>query len=105
MASRLLVTPEEVSAKALEISNQKEAMEELMKDMNKKVDSLVQEAWIGEAGSAYQQQFQFVTQEVRDALTRIETHVRNLNDAAKAYDQLENETKSQVSALDTSNIF
>ena len=105
MASRLLVTPEEVTAKANSIDNQKAVMEDLMKNINNKIDNLVQEAWIGEAGSAYQQQFQFVLQEIRDALDRIMTHVTNLNEAAKEYTELENEIKSEVSSLDTSNIF
>ena len=100
----LKVTPEEVQTKASEISSQKDMMSTYLSDMRSKIDSL-RDAWESPAADEYYTRFATLAKEIQDSLDALTKHVNNLNDAAEKYTEAENQQKSLVDSLDTSDIF
>jgi len=105
MANKLLVTPEEVNEKAKAISSVRERMADLLTEINSRINTMVEQDWIGTAGSAYGNQFVILYNQVVKALDTIQTHANNLSAAAEAYATLENEQGAAATALDASDIF
>ena len=100
----LKVTTEEVATKAQEISSQKDTMENQMEEMLAQVQALEQ-TWESESGSKYIEQYQSVTNNIRNSLEALQNHVTNLTQAAERYETLESQQSQAVSALDTGSIF
>ena len=105
MANILKVTPEEVSEKAKAISTVKESMESLLNDLNSRIGGMVQSDWIGNAGSAYENQFLVLYNQIIKSLDVIQQHANNLSQAAARYQDSENERVTNIGALDSTDIF
>lgn len=100
----LKVTTEEVQGKAQEINAQKDTMENQMEEMLAQVSSL-ENSWESDSGSKYIEQYQTVTNNIKNSLEALQTHVTNLTQAAERYETLEGQQAQVVSALDTGSIF
>lgn len=98
------VTPEEVKTKAAEIAKQEALMEDLMNDMQNKVN-ILEEYVKTSAGKSYLEQYVSVKGNVAKSLDAISQHVANLNEAADRYSALDNETKKIPNQLSTESIF
>lgn len=101
---KLLVTPEEVRNKSNQIRTKKGELENIMNNMQNLVNNLPN-SWNSNSGRAYQEQYANVTRNVRKSLEVIETHARNLADAANSYEELEQRQQATVNSLSTDNIF
>ena len=101
----LKVTPDQVRSKAREIESHKQTMERLMQAMAQEVTRLPADFWASRSGTNFAERFRSVQQNAQGALNRLITHIRNLNDAANRYDEIERTQEQKVSNLSTQNIF
>lgn len=100
----LKVTPEEVHTKAQQIQSKRSELNTLMTDMKSIVDNIT-ESWNSDSGRAYQEQYTNVTRNINNSLEVLATHVRNLEDAASKYADIEESQGTAAKALSTENIF
>lgn len=98
------VTPEEVRAKAQEITAQKNMMEAYMQDMASKVSQLG-EYWKAASGETYIEKYQVVTSNIQKSLDVLTQHVNNLTQAADRYEEVERMQSQTIGALDSAGIF
>lgn len=100
----LKVTPEEVHTKAAQIQNKANELRTLMGEMKTMVDNLIN-VWNSESGRTYQEQYSNVTRNIERSLETLEQQVRNLEEAASRYEELEQSQRAAASSLSTENIF
>ena len=105
MANILKVTPQEVTEKAKAITSVKSNMENLLTELNSRIKAMTSEDWIGNAGTAYENQFFLLYNQVIRAMDTIQTHANNLSTAASKYAELENSQAATASNLDSTDIF
>lgn len=98
------VTPEEVQEKAKEILNQEKNMEELMNEMQAKVNELEQYVKTS-AGESYLDHYVSVRKNISNSLDVISKHVSNLNEAAARYIDENNRQERVAKQLSTESIF
>ena len=105
MADLLLkVNPEQVREKATQISQQRAQMEEIMTELQTKVN-LLSEYFKSESGQAYTEKYTNLSRNIKASLDAVMKHVTNLNDAANTYDSGEHTQKVKADNLSTKNIF
>lgn len=105
MANILKVTPQEVTEKAKAITAVKDNMETLLTELDARIKTMTAEDWIGNAGTAYENQFVLLHNQVIRAMETVQTHANNLAEAASKYAELESDQASTASNLDSTNIF
>ncbi len=105
MANILKVTPIEVNDKAKQITTTKETMETLLQELEGRISTMVSNEWVGEAGSAYYNQFIILYNQVIKSLDVIQQHANNLSAAANRYSEIESDQINTAIGLDSTNIF
>lgn len=105
MADMILkVSSDEVRTKAGEIETQKAMMQTLMEEMQSKVN-LLADYWQSQSGQDYTTKYQNITRNINGSLETLMGHIRNLNDAAQRYEEIENNQVQKTQSLSTNNIF
>ena len=100
----LKVTPEEVRTKAKQIQDKQQQMEGLMDQMKSLVNGL-NDCFDSDSGRLYQEKYTNVTKNIQASLENLKKHVRNLEDAANKYEEVEGTQKTQNQSLSAENIF
>ena len=105
MANVLKVTPQEVNEKAKAITVVKERMENLLTELDGRIKMMNTEDWIGDAGSAYGNQFVLLYNQVIRSMDTVQQYANNLSQAANRYAELESTQTSTAGSLDSTGIF
>lgn len=98
------VTPEEVQTKAAEIAKQAAIMENLMDDMQTKVNQLGEYVKTT-AGDSYLEQYTYVRKNISNSIDVISKNVSNLNEVAARYMEENSTQDRRVKQLSTESIF
>ncbi len=98
------VTPEELRAKAGEVKNCRSQIAVIMDDMTQAVKTL-SSYWKATSGENFVQKFNQVTHNIQDALTFLDSNVKNLEDAATTYGTVMTQNDSLVNSLSSKDIF
>lgn len=96
--AKLLVTTEEITAKASAIEAKKEEMMDLKTQMYNKVNQL-SSVFDSESGHDFEAKYPVVDSNAQRALERIMTHVTNLKQAAQEFETAEAENRATVGSL------
>ena len=86
----LKVNPADLTAKAAQIQGKIQAMEGLMGQMKTAFDT-VSDNWQSTAGDAYKEKALNLISEIKESLENLTFYVKDLNDAAAKYEDLESE--------------
>lgn len=105
MANILKVTPSEVNGTAEKITTARDSMEALLNELNNKINNMVANDWVSNAGQTYENQFVALYNQVVRALDTIQQHANNLSQAATLYAENENDQATTVTNLDASGVF
>lgn len=100
----LLVTPSEFQNTATEIENHKNALNNLMEDMQNKINSL-SGVWQSETAESYKNMYKNVSNNVQGALDQLKKRIDILKDLAVHYEALEKKENEKAQGLSTENIF
>ena len=101
----LKVSPAELNSKAGEVNTQIQTMSGLMGEMGNNFNT-VSENWQSTSGDEYIDKASVLMTEIKESLENLQLYVKDLQDAATKYEDLESEIQGKVSALDDpSSIF
>lgn len=101
----LKVNPADLYNKAQQIQAKIQGMTEILNQMTTAFNT-VSENWQSTSGDAYRDKADVLIGEIKESLENLEFYVKDLNDAATKYEDLESEIQGKVSSLDDpSSIF
>ena len=100
MEGILKVTPDLLSAKAGEFESSRSQIMTMISDMQSKVAAM-KSSWEGTAADSFQSKFAMLNDDIEYLNSIIIEHVKDLNDLAAQYAQLDPSIESVVSALPT----
>ena len=100
----LNVRPDELTAKAGEISTEKSTIITLMDDAKREIDSL-KGVYKSEASDEYQRRFAQIYSDIDNMLAIISEYISDLTDAANRFAAAEVEVKNVVAGLPTEGVF
>lgn len=101
----LKVNPSELNSKAGEVNGQIQAMSGIMGEMGNNFNT-VSENWQSTSGDEYIDKASTLMTEIKESLENLQVYVKDLQDAASKYEELERDIQGKVSALDDpSSIF
>ena len=103
--ANLKVTPQELRNVSSRMSTARGSMENILNTMGNDISNMQNEIWDSASGRAFNDQFYTVRNNCTGALTAIATHLKNLEEAAGIFEDMEAEQLSRVSSLDSSKIF
>lgn len=95
----LKVNPADLTAKASQVQGKIDSMTDLMNQMTTTFNT-VSENWQSTSGDAYKEKADTLITEINESLTNLSFYVKDLNDAAAKYEDLESEIHGKVSGLD-----
>ena len=101
----LKVTPQELHATAQNMTNITNQMDNIANQMAQHIERMQNDVWDSGSGRAFVQQFNNVRSNTRGGHTALTTHYRNLAEAARVYERIEQEQTQKASSLDASKIF
>lgn len=101
----LKVNPSDLTAKASQVQGKIDSMTDLMGQMTTAFNT-VSENWQSTAGDTYKEKADTLISEIKESLENLTFYVKDLNNAAAKYEDLESEIQTKVSGLDdASSIF
>lgn len=101
----LKVTPADLTTKAQQVQAKIQAMTDILNQMTSSFN-IVSENWQSTSGDTYRDKAEVLIKEISESLENLSYYVKDLNDAAGKYEELESEIQGKVSALDdASSIF
>ena len=104
MDINLKVQPQVLSAKAGEMSSEKNIITGLMDEAKAAMASLTN-VWKSEASDEYQSRFKQAYNDLDAVLNTVDVYVKDLNNAAGIYSEAEKSAKSVTAGLPTDKVF
>lgn len=101
----LKVKPSDLNTKAQQVQAKIQAMNDLLTLMTSSINT-VNENWQSTSGEAFAKLAEKLIQEIKESLENLGFYVKDLNEAATKYEDLETKIQGSVSSLeDPSSIF
>ena len=100
----LNVSPDVLTAKAGELTNEKTTVNDLLEEAKTEINSLTG-VWISKAATEFQKRFKQIYGDIDNILAIISEYISNLTEAANIYSTAESAAGSVVEGLPTSGVF
>ena len=104
MAITLKVTPEVLTAKAGEMSNEKTQIHNLMEQAKQQITGLAA-SWESQASTEYRNRFSQCYDDIDNMLAVAQEHISDLEEAARIYSTAESTARTAAEGLPTQGVF